>query len=91
MGLGVNIRLLKNIELFFVCDKYCHFKRAYCLLFQRCQKGLQMKMFQATVRPGGGCILQKLEVMATTAIEAKNNLEMEFGDGNVVYFPKEIR
>jgi hypothetical protein len=50
-----------------------------------------MKMFQATVRPGGGCILQKLEVMATTAIEAKNNLEMEFGDGNVVYFPREIR
>ena len=50
-----------------------------------------MKMFQATVRPGGGCILQKLEVMATTAIEAKNNLEMEFGDGNVVHFPKEIR
>lgn len=50
-----------------------------------------MKMFQATVRPGGGCILQKLEVMATTAIEAKNNLEMEFGDGNVVYFPKEIK
>ena len=49
-----------------------------------------MKMFQATVRPGGGCILQKIEVMATTAIEAKNNLEMEFGDGNVVYFPKEL-
>jgi hypothetical protein len=49
-----------------------------------------MKMFQATVRPGGGCILQKLEVMATSAIEAKNNLEMEFGDGNVVYFPKEL-
>jgi hypothetical protein len=50
-----------------------------------------MKMFQATVRPGGGCILQKIEVMATTAIEAKNNLEMEFGHGNVVYFPQEIR
>ena len=50
-----------------------------------------MKMFQATVRLGGGCVLEKLEVMATTAIEAKNNLEMEFGDGNVVYFPKEIR
>jgi phage pi2 protein 07 len=29
--------------------------------------------------------------MATTAIEAKNNLEMEFGNGNVVYYPKEIR
>ena len=50
-----------------------------------------MKMFQATVRPGGGCILQKIEVMAATAIEAKNNLEMEFGSGNVVYFPQEIR
>ena len=50
-----------------------------------------MKMFKATVRPGGGCILQKIEVMATTAIEAKNNLEMEFGHGNVVYFPQEIR
>lgn len=50
-----------------------------------------MKMFQATVRRGGGCRLEKIEVMATTAIEAKNNLEMEFGDGNVVYFPKEIR
>jgi hypothetical protein len=54
-------------------------------------KGFQMKMFQATVRRGGGCHLEKIEVMATTAIEAKNNLEMEFGDGNVVYFPKEIR
>lgn len=50
-----------------------------------------MKMFQATVRPSGGCILQRIEVMATTAIEARDHLEMEFGDGNVVYFPKEIR
>jgi hypothetical protein len=50
-----------------------------------------MKMFQATVRPGGGCTLQKIEVMAAKAIEAKNNLEMEFGNGNVVYFPQEIR
>ena len=48
-------------------------------------------MFKATVRPNGGCILQTIEVMATTAIEAKNNLEMEFGNGNVVYYPKEIR
>ena len=50
-----------------------------------------MKMFQATVRPDGGCIIQKIEVMAAKAIEAKNNLEMEFGNGNVVYFPQEIR
>ena len=50
-----------------------------------------MKMFQATVPPGCGRILQKLEEMDAKAIEVENNFENEFGYGNLGYYPKEIR
>ena len=49
-----------------------------------------MKMFHARVRPHGGAQVIDLDVMAMTAQEAKLLLEMEFGEGNVLHYPREI-
>jgi hypothetical protein len=50
-----------------------------------------MKMFQAMIRLGGGSQWVEREVIAINATQAKELLEMEFGEGNVMHFPREIR
>lgn len=50
-----------------------------------------MKMFQAIVRLGGGSQWVQRDVIASNPAEAKELLEMEFGEGNVMHFPREIK
>jgi hypothetical protein len=48
-----------------------------------------MKMYMAKVRLSSAQLIE-MEVIANTPHEAKQLLEMQFGEGNVVYYPREI-
>jgi len=48
-----------------------------------------MKMYMAKVRLFGTQLVN-MEVVANSPKEAKELLELEFGEGSVVYYPQEL-
>jgi len=48
-----------------------------------------MNMYMAKVRLFGTQLVN-MEVLASTPEEAKELLELEFGEGSVVYYPREL-